>query len=259
MPECLEVELYRQVAELAVGREVAKVTADALVRRGSTVDPRAAMRGRTITEARRIGKLLLLDTDGPTLGLRFGMTGALIVDDQVGLDELRYGPGRYEDHWIRARLDFADGGYLALHDPRRFARMVVDPDEASLGPEATTLTLAQLNLALGPVGGAATPVKARLMDQAKVAGLGNLLVDEILWRAGLDPMRSVGTLQLEDRRVLSSQIRSVLKQLGKRGGSHLGDHMEARNLSGRCPRDGAPMLRRTIGGRTTYSCAQHQT
>lgn len=259
MPECLEVELYRQVAELAVGREVSSLSADALVRRGSAVDPRQALAGRRITQARRRGKLLLLDTDGPVLGIRFGMTGALIVDGQVGLDELMYGPGRYQDQWIRARIELADGGYLALHDPRRFARMVVDPNEEALGPEATTLTLAQLNGALGPVGTATTPVKARLMDQAKVAGLGNLLVDEILWRAGIDPGRSVGTLQPEDRRLLADQTRKVLRQLAKRGGSHTGDHMEARSSSGRCPRDGAPMLRRSIGGRTTYSCAKHQT
>ncbi len=259
MPECLEIEEYRQLAERALGRSVARLEADALVRRGSVIDPRKALDGLSFVAARRHGKLLILDTKGPSLGIRFGMTGALMVDGKLGVDELLYGPGRYEEKWIRARIHFDDGGVMALHDPRRFARIMLDPDEDVLGPEATSLKLAELELALGPVGAGQRPVKVCLMDQSKVAGLGNLLVDEILWRAGIAPARPIGSLQHEDRRLLAKTIATVLKQLAKRGGSHMGDHMDGRRKGGACPRDGADMLHSTLGGRSTYACAVHQS
>ncbi|HSL56733.1 MAG TPA: hypothetical protein VK866_02720, partial [Acidimicrobiales bacterium] len=122
-------------------------------------------------------------------------------------------------------------------------------------PDAAGLTPARLRDALGD---SDAPLKARLLDQARVAGLGNLLVDETLWRAGLDPARRAGGLGDAERRRLLRAIRVVLDELGRRGGSHTGDLMAARVRGGSCPRDGAPLDRRTIGGRTTYSCPRHQ-
>ncbi|HEY6427029.1 MAG TPA: DNA-formamidopyrimidine glycosylase family protein, partial [Acidimicrobiales bacterium] len=97
MPEILEVERYRELAEKALDRRVSTAwMVDARYGRGGTTPHglRAALKGRSFTAARRRGKLMLLDTndDGPTLGVRFGMTGGLVVDGQQALDRLRYGP-----------------------------------------------------------------------------------------------------------------------------------------------------------------------
>ncbi len=97
------------------------------------------------------------------------------------------------------------------------------------------------------------------MDQHRLAGLGNLLTDEILFRAGLDPARAAGGLSADERARLRKTIVATVALLDRRGGSHMGDLQEARVRGGHCPRDGAELLRRTIGGRTTYSCPLHQT
>ena len=102
-------------------------------------------------------------------------------------------------------------------------------------------------------------IKARLLDQSAVAGVGNLLGDEILFRAGIDPRTPVARLDDVQRAALFRAFRSTMRALGKRGGSHTGDHMESRRPGAMCPLDGAPMRVATIGGRTTYWCAQHQS
>ncbi len=94
------------------------------------------------------------------------------------------------------------------------------------------------------------------MDQHRVAGLGNLLVDETLWRAGLAPTRPAVDIDTDTRKVLHKSIRNALRTLDRRGGSHTGDM--PRGTDAVCPRDGAPLLRATVGGRTTYWCPVHQ-
>jgi formamidopyrimidine-DNA glycosylase len=263
VPEILEVERYRALAEKALHRPMAEVwMIDARYGRGGTTPQRlrAALAGRQFTDARRRGKLMLLDTDdGLTLGVRFGMTGGLVVDGQQALDRLRYGPGVFDDKWVRARVQFIDGGALQLHDPRRFGSLELAPDENRLGPDALTVTLPQLRgvLATVPRAGPVAPLKARLMDQERLAGVGNLLADEILWRAGLDPGRRT-PLGDEEMRTLHKALRATLRLLARRGGSHMGDLMEERQPGGHCPRDGAELLHAQVGGRTTYWCPQHQ-
>jgi formamidopyrimidine-DNA glycosylase len=91
-----------------------------------------------------------------------------------------------------------------------------------------------------------------------VAGVGNLLGDEILFRAGVDPRTPTGTLSAGERDRLFRAFNQTMRTLSRRGGSHTGDHMEARFPGGLCPRDGSPMLVATVGGRTTYWCSEHQ-
>jgi formamidopyrimidine-DNA glycosylase len=253
----IEVELYRRVADRAVGRRIRRVDApDDWFLKG--VDARTigrALRGRTVTGTRRIGKLLLLDTDGPTLGLRFGMTGRLVVDDHGPIEELEYGSSRDLPAWDRFGLRFDDGGRMRLNDPRRLGGVLLDPDVGALGPDALALTRGQLRTALA---GSEAPLKARLLDQSRIAGLGNLLVDETLFRAGIDPARAAGSLDDATVGRLHRQVRATVGDLLDQGGSHLGRLQAARIRGGLCPEDGAPLLRRTIGGRTTYSCPRHQ-
>jgi formamidopyrimidine-DNA glycosylase len=264
VPEILEVELYRLSAEPALGRVITKAwMVDSRYGRGGTTPARlrSALVGHIFTAARRRGKLLLLDTNGgPTLGVRFGMTGGLVVDGHEALDRLQYGPGVFNDKWVRARFTLEDGGHMLVHDPRRFGSLELAPDESRLGPDGLTLTLVELRtaLAIGPGrAGTAAPLKARLMDQERIAGVGNLLADEILWRAGLDPTRRT-PLTADELRLLHKELRATLRQLGRRGGSHMGELMEQRGTGGRCPRDGTELRRETVGGRTTYWCPVHQ-
>lgn len=271
VPELVEVESYRRLAERAVGRTVAEVVVpDAWYLKGGLTAgaARAALTGVTLTAARRVGKLLLLDTTGPTLGLRFGMTGRLLVDGVAGVDRLLYASNREPEQWDRFALRFSppEGGDLRVRDPRRLGGVYVDPTESRLGPDALTVGLAALGRALGcPAPGAAralapstAPLKARLMDQARLAGVGNLVADEALWRAGLDPARPAGSLTEAELRRLHRHLRATLADLTERGGSHTGDLQPHRVPRGLCPRDGTPLVRRTVGGRTTWSCPRHQ-
>ena len=258
MPEMLEVEIYRRSAATTVGRRIVDVDApDAWYLKGGTDASAiaAALVGTTVLADRRRGKLLLLDTTGPTIGLRFGMTGVLDVDGQDAIDGLEYSSGRRDPAWERFVLHFDDGGALRMRDPRRLGGVELDPDEERLGPDASEVTLRQLSELLA---GSNAPLKARLMDQSRLAGLGNLLTDEVLWRAGFDPARAAGSLDGDGVALLRREIRRTLRVLGRRGGSHLGDLQVAREPGGVCPADGVPLLRRTIGGRTTYSCPRHQ-
>jgi formamidopyrimidine-DNA glycosylase len=261
MPELPEVERYRQLAEgAALGRVIVTVDAhDSWMLKGGIGAPALgdALLGRSLVAARRRGKLLLLDTsaDGAVLGLRFGMTGRLLVDDTAGLDELLYSPHRTEPKWDRFGLRFADGGSLRLQDPRRLGGIELDPDEERLGPDALTITPAQLAAALA---GSSVALKARLLDQHRIAGVGNLIADEILWRAGLSPLRPAGQLTPAEVRRLHRHLRSGLGLLIERGGAHTGDLGPERRPGGRCPRDGTGLLRATVGGRTSWWCPRHQ-
>ncbi len=205
---------------------------------------------------RRIGKLLLLDVDGgPTVGVRFGMTGAVFVDGVPAIARLEYTRDLSDPRWDRVAFRFVGGGDLIVRDPRRLGGVELDPDESRLGVDAMDVTVAQLRRALGH---SSAPLKARLLDQAHVAGIGNLLADEILWRAGLDPVRAAGSLTPAELRRLQRHVRATLRELQARGGSHMGDLQVMRTRDGICPRDGTPLERRTVGGRTTYSCPHHQ-
>src|SRR4051794_5673952 len=191
MPEMLEVEEYRRLAARTLDREIVGVHApDAwFLKGGLTAETvTAALLGRSFSADRRIGKLLLLDVrDGPSLGLRFGMTGRLLLDGRAAIDRLEYSSDRNDPQWDRFGVDFADGGALRLRDPRRLGGVELDPDEGRLGVDAAAIGAAQLRDLLA---GSSAPLKARLLDQARIAGIGNLLADEMLWRAGPPPAPS---------------------------------------------------------------------
>ena len=265
MPELAEVEAYRRLAEeRALGRAVAAVVADDswYLKRGTTREGlEAVLVGRRFVTARRVGKLLLLDVEGDAgepgavLGLRFGMTGRLVVDGRAGVDHLLHSGVRQREAWDRFGVRFGDGGDLWMRDPRRLGGVELEPSEGRLGPDALTVRASDLARALS---GSNAPLKARLMDQARLAGLGNLAVDEVLWRSGLDPARSAGSLTPAEHRRLHRHLRQTLVDLLERGGSHRGELVPERRPGGTCPRDGTALVRRTVGGRTTWSCPRHQ-
>ena len=260
MPEVLEVESYRALAQRLVGQQITRGWADAYASKKlpSPSFWARAVKGLTLEGTARRGKLLLLETDGVTLGLRFGMTGVLLIDDEAGIDGLFYGPHEYKAQWVRAGLEFDDGRKLVVHDPRRLARCEIDPDLGQLGPDALSLTRRQFDQVLHVVRGDGPAIKARLLDQSAVAGVGNLLGDEILFDAGIDPRTPTGLLDDQQRDQLFRSFTHTMRSLKRRGGSHLGTHMPGRFPDGVCPVDGATMLSSTVGGRTTYWCSLHQ-
>lgn len=259
MPEGVEIEIYRQAAEAALGREVAEVDAsdEWFCKAGTTPESLVeALTGTVFTAARRRGKLLIMDFDGGTLGLRFGMTGRIIVDGDAPIDTLEYSSDRNDPAWDRFVIHFADGGALRLRDPRRLGGVELDPDEGQLGPDVFTVSGPELNerVFVGDVA-----LKARLLDQSRVAGIGNLIADETLWRAGIDPARPAGSLDTNDKRRFRRHLAAVLADFVRDGGSHTGRLQPARQRGATCPKDGAPLERRTVGGRTTFSCPVHQS
>src|SRR5262245_13432912 len=122
MPELIEIEYYSRLAEGALGRVIDGVDAAEswFFKRGLTADiVTDALLGRQFVGARRIGKLLALAIDdGAVLGLRFGMTGRLVLDDRVGVEDLQYASKRHEAAWDRFVVHFDDGGSLRINDAR---------------------------------------------------------------------------------------------------------------------------------------------
>lgn len=260
VPEVLEVELARRsVADVLTGARVRRVVVsdDLVVAPG--VDE--VITGARIEEVRRVGKQLVLETDRGAVGVHFGMTGRWLLDDVSTIGELAYGSGSDHARWDRWVIDLVPAGRrtlrrLRLHDPRRLARVTFDPDVDRLGPDALSLSRRQLAAALAR---RAAPVKAVLLDQLAVAGLGNLLVDEVLWWSGIDPHRPARSLDATEVAALHGAIRRRLPVMLRRGGSHTGTlSPDVRRGLPPCPRDGAPLSRGTVGGRTTVWCAAHQ-
>jgi formamidopyrimidine-DNA glycosylase len=259
VPEMLEVETYRQLAESALHRTVSSVASpDAWFLKGAATAGtlRRALVGHQFTAARRIGKLLILDVDsGPTVGIRFGMTGSLDVDGTPGVEEMYFAPNRRNPAWDRWKVRFRDGGSLVVQDPRRLGGVLLDPDLSGLGPDAMAITPSELASILR---GSRAPLKARLLDQSKVAGIGNLIADELLWRAALSPLRASESLTQNEVRRLHRNLGRTLADLTTGGGSHTGQLMDERHPGGRCPRDGTELTRSTVGGRTSWWCPAHQ-
>ena len=143
-----------------------------------------------------------------------------------------------------------------LVDPRRLGRVRLNPPVEKLGPDAQLITPAQFRAALAA--GAAAPVKARLLDQERIAGVGNLLADEICWRARIHPARPVGTLtDAEERRLLRACHGAITDAL-RDGGVHTLTIVPFRRQAGACPRDHTPMATGKVGGRTTWWCPAEQ-
>lgn len=249
MPELPEAERARQTLESALGRRIARVDdSDTYVTRphqpGEISD---ALIGHELTSAHRRGKFLWLETDdGPVLGLHLGMAGRIVVD----------GDAQDVSRWDRFAMEFEDGTRLALRDSRRLGRAVLNPDFSHVGADAAGVGRDDFRRLIGR---GHTAVKARLLNQHAISGVGNLLADEALWQARIAPARDTGDLADEDldrlRRVLRSAIRSAVRK----GGVHTGRFVRARRHEGVCPRDGHVLERATIGGRTTYWCPVCQT
>jgi formamidopyrimidine-DNA glycosylase len=271
MPELPEVESARLVIEqTALGRRIADVDdSDTYVSRPHQPgEMRAALIGRRLTQVHRRGKSMWCDTSGlgrsslpgPVLGIHLGMSGKIVFSDGRG-QEIDGG-----DYWQRGRplgdfrftrfaLRFSDGTSLVLVDPRRLGRVRLDPPVGRLGPDARDITLPEFRAVMAR---GSAPVKARLLDQEAVAGVGNLLADEILWLAKVNPTRPVDELTRAQVGRLFAALHIAVDAAVAGGGVHVLSMVPARAPGEVCPRCGAPMLRDTVGGRTTWWCSREQ-
>lgn len=157
--------------------------------------------------------------------------------------------------WQRFVLDLDDGGRLILFDKRRLGRVRLDPDLTALGPDALLISEDEF---VARVGRGALPLKARLMDQSTLAGIGNLLCDELLWQAAQPPLRPAEDLAEDELRELHAVMLASTREAIHRGGVHMGDVIAYRRKGEHCPRCGAPMVKATVGGRTTWWCSEEQ-
>lgn len=275
MPELPEVETIRaQLAPRLVGRTITAVEiSDPLL-----VDPLdpdefvAAVQGRRVQQVARRGKYLLMTLDsGAVLALHLRMTGRLhwrAGDVPAG-----------EERFLRAVIRFDDGSTVTFGDARRFGRAWIIPagtDQTAywrgrLGVEPlssafTARGLAQL------MHGRRVAIKTALLNQALVAGLGNMYVDEALFAARVHPLRPAGGLSAREYRALHRAIRDRLTLAVEAGGASIDTYRDGLGQRGRmqgllrvhlhegdpCPRCGTIIVKTVVGQRGTYLCPRCQ-
>lgn len=274
MPELPEVEnTVRDLKPLLVGRRICGVD----VRWTRSVDgmlPEVfsrALTGRQITNTDRRGKYLLFPLDSnQTLILHLRMTG------QLHLHAAEEPPDRHT-HVI---FDLDNGQALHYRDMRKFGRfyLVDDPETVvgKLGPEPLSETFTPLEF-WHAIQDRRAAIKGLLLDQAIVAGLGNIYADEALFLAGIDPRRPGNSLSLADCQRLHTSVRQTLAQAVREGGSTLGGsalsnyrrpvgvqgqyqerHQVFRRTGEPCPVCGTPIQRIKLAQRSTHFCAHCQ-
>jgi len=257
MPELPEVETFRRVLErAATGRTVTGFeNPDRYVTRPHRGREIArALAGRTFRGFERRGKLVIatLEPDGPALLLHFGMTG----------EPVPLAAGAPAPAFTRALLRFHGGDGVAFRDPRKLGRLRLAPSAevpAGLGPDALGISWSAFRETLrGARGGA----KAVLMDQGRLAGIGNLYSDEILHRAGIRPGRAWSSLGESDLRTLHRATRAVLGTMVRVEADWdrlpRGWLLPRRGRDGTCPRCAAPLARTAAAGRTSWYCPRCQ-
>ncbi len=248
MPELPEAERARLTLESVLGRPIAAVddTDTYVCRPHPPGEIASALIGHQFVSTHRRGKFLWLETEGgPTLGLHLGMAGHIALE----------APGD-KPLWDRFTVQFEDGTRFALRDRRRLGRAVLNPDFSHVGPDAAAVGRDEFRRL---VGAGSTAVKARLLNQGAISGVGNLLADQILWQARIAPRRPTSELSTEDLDRLRREVRAAVRSAIRAGGAHTGRFVGVRGPDGACPRCGHGLSRATVGGRTTYWCPACQS
>ena len=235
MPELPEVETVRRGLIPAMeGRRILSVQVNRPdLRRPFPPDMQARLQGQRVQALRRRSKYILADlSSGETLLIHLGMSGRMTVTGiQLGRFVHEHAAPEKHDHVV---FDMEGGARVVFNDPRRFGLMDLittaaagaHPLLADIGPEplgnefSAPILLARLK-------GRAMPIKAALLDQRIVAGLGNIYVCEALNRAGINPRRAAGRISADRLDSLVGIIREVLAEAIEAGGSSLRDHRQA--------------------------------
>ena len=268
MPELPEVETVRRQL-MAAGVERRRIRS-VRVLWPRTVEPLAPatfcarLRGRTIERVDRVGKWLVFRLDGPdNLLVHLRMTGGF------HLSQGRFKAGPHD----RAALSLDGGLHLHFRDPRKFGRWRLAAGPAGLGPDALAVAAAPFAAALR---GRHKALKALLLDQTVLAGIGNIYADEILFAARLAPQRPASTLTEPQRRELWRIVRRILRAAVRNQGTTLGagqghfidvhgergGYREKVRVYGRagkpCPACRRPLQKTLIAQRTTTHCPHCQ-
>lgn len=280
MPELPEVETVRR--GLLPAMEGARIE-QAVLNRPDLRWPlpeRMAERleGATVERLRRRSKYILADLDtGESLLIHLGMSGRMLVSGvMLGGFHLDHPAPQKHDHVV---LHMSGGGRVTFNDARRFGAMdLVRTDReaahwllAGLGPEPLGNMFDESYL-IDKLRGRATPIKAALLDQRIIAGLGNIYVSEVLFRAGIDPRRQAGRISAKRVAALVPVIRAVLLEAIEAGGSSLRDHRQTDGELGYfqhafrvydredepCVTCGTPIRRIVQSGRSSFFCPSCQ-
>ncbi|MGI9031549.1 MAG: Fpg/Nei family DNA glycosylase [Ilumatobacteraceae bacterium] len=256
MPELPDVEGYRRVLTTHLVGEVVRqveVLDDSVIRNTTRRGVETTVRGRILVRVERRGKWLVAAFGGPALVFHCGMTGSLLATAR----------GTAHDRFDRMVL--VATAEVRYRDARKLGGIWLAEDEAAIddiigpqGPDARAVSHSELTGRLRDRRGAIKPV---LMDQRVLAGLGNMLSDEVLWRAGVDPTRSAASLGEDELELLRRSLRDVLRRSVRAGkiprtAPWLSSQRDAENPV--CPRCGGRLGRRPIGGRTALSCRSCQ-
>ena len=273
MPELPEVEtVRRQLEPVLVGRRFERVEIDdpRLVRPFEPAAVAAELEGERVAEVDRRGKYLIFRFEsGRVLLVHLRMTGSF--------RHRRSGVGKDDPH-RRAVVRLDDGSDVAYRDVRRFGTwLLVEPEELEpylgdrVGTEPLERSFTTRRLAES-LAGRRAPVKAAILDQRRLAGVGNIYADEALWRARIHPQRAAGELAPGELKALHAGIRTALKAGIKRQGATLRDYRMPDGGSGAmqdefkvygregepCDRCGTPIEKIRAAGRGTWYCPNCQ-
>jgi formamidopyrimidine-DNA glycosylase len=287
MPELPEVETVRRgLQSLIVGLKIKDVSHDTPKSfPNATADAQAFLIGSSITEVRRRAKVLLIDlSSGYTLVIHLKMTGQLVFRG-----EAVFGAGHPSDSLIgelpdrstRVTLTFTDDSHLYFNDQRKFGWMKLLPTlevpnidfMKKVGPEPLEAAFTAGEFSERFKRRSKTSIKAALLDQTVIAGVGNIYADESLWGAKIHPKRLVNTITDAEFKKLYLELRSVMNLAIEKGGSTDKNYVNAEGKRGSymdfarvfrregkpCPRCGTTIIKFKAAGRGTHICPHCQT
>lgn len=286
MPELPEVETVRRgLAGLIVGQTIATVTYDTPKSfPNAEHDVREFLIGASITNVRRRAKVLLIDlSTSYTLVVHLKMTGQLVYRGKAV-----FGAGHPSDSLIgelpdrstRVIVAFTDNSHLFFNDQRKFGWMKLLPTlevpnidfMKKVGPEPLEADFTADEFRERFMRRARTSIKAALLDQTVIAGVGNIYADESLWGAKIHPLRRVGTIAISEYDRLYEQLRLVMNIAIEKGGSTDKNYVNAEGKRGSymdfarvfrregqpCPRCGTTIVKFKAAGRGTHICPHCQ-
>ena len=283
MPELPEAETVRRgLSELIIGKVIADEKHD--TEKGfpnAPSDVAGFLIGSTVTAVRRRAKVLMIDlSTNYSLLIHLKMTGQLVF---VG--ETRFGAGHPNDSLVnelpdkstRVTLEFNDGSKLFFNDQRKFGWMRLMPTieipniafMQKVGPEPLSNEFTAKDFAQRLARRPKTNIKAALLDQSVIAGVGNIYADESLWGAKIHPTRLVSSLSEPEITLLYHELRDVMNLAVEKGGSSNHTYVNAEGKKGSymdfarvfrreglvCPRCGATIEKTRVAGRGTHTCS----
>jgi len=282
MPELPEVETVRRgLSSLIIGKTIKSETHDTEKGFPNTeADVRSFLIDATIIDIRRRAKVLMIDlSTGYSLLIHLKMTGQLVF---VG--DTRFGAGHPNDSLVnilpdkstRVTVQFTDGSALYFNDQRKFGWVRLLPTieipnidfMQKVGPEPLAKEFTAKEFMQRFSRRSKTNIKAALLDQSVVAGVGNIYADESLWGAKLHPQRLVSSLSEQEFETLYNELRSVMNIAIEKGGSSNHTYVNAEGKKGSymnfarvfrreglaCPRCGTTIEKMRVAGRGTHIC-----